>query len=196
MARPQPGATVVRMISKTAKTLSAATALAAIAGGFIGAGTAHAQVAQLSSANPNLDQLVQKGWDTYTGAVLGNKGGMLLKDLPKDAKPLAAKDVKEALAQPLQAKEDAAITLTFTPQGRLNYDDGCNVGNATYKVNARGGVKVGAFAETQRLCDPTRMNKSDELKSILRAGPAVYKLNDDTIALGAQGKMIEFLGVA
>ena len=40
------------------------------------------------------------------------------------------------------------------------------------------------------------MNKSDELKSILRAGPAVYKLNDDTIALGAQGKMIEFLGVA
>ena len=53
-------------------------------------------------------------------------------------------------------------------------------------------MKVGAIAQTQRLCDPTNMNKADELTSILRSNPSVYRLDNETIALAAQGKAIEF----
>lgn len=180
------------MASKTAKTLSAATALAALAGGFFGAGSANAQ---LSSAGPNVDinKWVQMGWETYTGTVLSNGSGFLLK--PAVGESLPADQAKAALAQPLAAKEDNSITLSFN-DGRLSYFDGCNSGGASYSVDKRGAIKVGNLAETMRLCDPTTANKADELKAILRANPQVRVLDDDTVALAAQGKMIEFVKTA
>ncbi len=176
------------MASKIAKTLSAATAFAALAGGFFGAGTANAQ---LSSAGPNVDinKWVQMGWDTYTGSVL-KSGGFLLK--PAVGESLPADQAKTALAQPLAAKEDHSITLSFN-DGRLSYFDGCNSGGASYSVDKRGAIKVGNLAETMRLCDPTTANKADEFKAILRANPQVRVLDDDTVALAAEGKMIEFV---
>lgn len=179
------------MVSKTAKTLSAATALAALAGGFFGAGTAHAQT---SSVGPNVDinEWVQMGWETYTGSVL-KSGGFLLK--PAVGESLPADKVTAELTQPLAAKEDNSITLSFN-DGRLSYFDGCNSGGASYSVDKRGAIKVGNLAETMRLCDPTTANKADELKAILRANPQVRVLDDDTVALAAQNKMIEFVKTA
>lgn len=60
-------------------------------------------------------------------------------------------------------------------------------------MDDRGTVQIGNPAETQRLCDPSTMNKADELKAILRANPAVFQVNNGTISLGAQGKAIEFV---
>ena len=179
------------MISKTVKTLSAATALAALAGGFIGAGTANAQMS--SNGPADIEGWTQMGWSAFSGSVI-NKGGshMLLKNLPEGAKPLPAEKAKAALEGPLPVKGDASMTVTFGPDGKLSFFDGCNAGSAGYSIDSPGAVKVGAIAQTQRLCDPTKMNKADELKSILLSNPSVYRLNNETIALAAQGKAIEF----
>lgn len=183
------------MTSKTVKTFSAATALAALAGGFIGAGTANAQ---MSSNGPvDIEGLTQMGWSAFSGSVI-NKGGahMLLKNLPEGAKPLPADKAKAALKGQLPVKGDASMTVTFGPDGKLSFFDGCNAGSAGYSIEDSGAVKVGPIGETQRLCDPTRMNKADELKSILRSNPSVYRIDNETIALAAQGKAIEFLKTA
>lgn len=132
-------------------------------------------------------------WETYTGTVLSKGGGFLLR--PATGESLPADQAKVALAQPLAAKEDNSITLSFN-DGRLSYFDGCNSGGASYSVDQRGAVKVGNLAETMRLCDPTTANKADEFKAILRANPQVRLLDDDTVALAAQGKMIEFVKTA
>lgn len=180
------------MASKTAKTLSAATALAALAGGFFGAGAAHAQTSS-GGSNVDINKWVQMGWDTYNGTVLSNGSGFLLK--PAVGESLPADKVTAELTQPLAAKDDHSITLSFD-DGRLSYFDGCNSGGASYSVDKRGTIKVGNLVETMRLCDPTTANKADELKAILRANPQVRLLDDDTVALAAQGKMIEFVKTA
>lgn len=178
------------MATKTAKTVTVATALAALAGGVLGAGHAEAQTSSVGPAN--VDQWVQMGWSAYGDSVI-KSGGFLMRDLPEGAQPLAAPQARQALATPLEAKEDSTIALTFYPDGRLYYYDGCNSGNASYEVDDRGTVQIGNPAETQRLCDPSTMNKADELKAILRANPAVFQVNNGTISLGAQGKAIEFV---
>lgn len=182
------------MATKTAKTVTVATALAALAGGVLGVGDAGAQTtAQMSSAGPaDLDQWVQMGWSAYGDSVINSGGGFLMQDLPEGAQPLAAPQARQALASPLEAKADSTISLTFSPDGRLSYYDGCNSGGASYEVDDRGTVQIGSLVETQRLCDPSTMNKADELKAILRANPAVFQLGPGAIALGAQGKAIEF----
>lgn len=183
------------MTSKTVKTLSAATALAALAGGFFGVGTANAQMS--SNGPADIEGWTQMGWSAFSGSVI-NKGGshMLLKNLPEGVKPLPAEKAKAALQEPLPVKGDASMTVTFGPDGKLSFFDGCNAGSAGYSIDGTGAVKVGTIAETQRLCDPTKMNKADELKSILRSNPSVYRFDDETIALAAQGKAIEFSKVA
>lgn len=178
------------MTSKTVKTLSAATALAALAGGVIGAGTANAQ---LSSNGPaDIEGWTQMGWSAFSGSVI-NKGGnyVLLRDLPADAKPLTGADAKAALAGPLTAKGDSTINVSFGQNGKLSFYDGCNAGSAPFTLGNDGTVNAGNLAVTQRLCDPTKMNKSDEVKAMLRAKPAVYRIDKTTVALVAQGKALE-----
>lgn len=183
------------MTSKNVKTLSAATALAALAGGFFGAGTANAQMS--SNGPADIEGWTQMGWSAFSGSVI-NKGGshMLLKNLPQGAKPLPAEKAKATLAGALPVKGDASMTVTFGPDGKLSFFDGCNAGSAGYSIDGAGVVKVRAIAQTQRLCDPTTMNKADELKSILLSKPSVYRLDEETIALAAQGKAIEFTKAA
>lgn len=183
------------MTSKTKKMLSAATALAVLAGGFFGAGTANAQMS--SNGPADIEGWTQMGWSAFSGSVI-NKGGsyMLLKNLPEGAKPLPAEKAKVSLKGTLPVKGDASMTVTFGPDGKLSFFDGCNAGSAGYSIDGAGAVKVGTIAETQRLCDPTKMNKADELKSILRSNPSVYRIDNETIALAAQGKAIEFAKAA
>ena len=178
------------MTSKTVKTLSTATALAALAGGIFGTGTAHAQMSSVGPAN--LEGWTQMGWSAFSGSVI-NKGGnyMLLRDLPADAKLLTGADAKAALAGPLTAKGDGTISLSFGQDGKLSFYDGCNAGSAPYTLDDGGTVKIGSLAVTQRLCDPTKMNKSDEVKAMLQAKPAVYRIDKATVALVAQGKALE-----
>ena len=182
---------LVPMTSKTKKTLSAATALAALAGSFIGAGTANAQMSSKGLAD--IERWMQTGWSAFSSSVI-NKGGshMLLKNLPEGAKPLPAEKAKAALKGTMPVKGDASMTVTFGPDGELSFFDGCNAGSAGYSIDRAGAVKVRNIAETQRLCDPTTMNKADELKSVLRSNPSVYRFDNETIALAAQGKAIEF----
>lgn len=180
------------MISKTVKTLSAATALAALAGGFIGAGTANAQMS--SSGPADIEGWTHMGWSAFSGSVI-NKGGnyVLLRDLPAGAKPLTGADAKAAIAGPLNAKGDGTISLSFGQDGKLSFYDGCNAGSAPYTLDDGGTVKAGNLAVTQRLCDPTTMNKSDEVKAMLQAKPAVYRIDKTTVALVAKGKALELV---
>ena len=69
--------------------------LAALAGGFIGAGTANAQMS--SNGPADIEGWTQMGWSAFSGSVI-NKGGshMLLKNLPEGAKPLSAEKAKAA----------------------------------------------------------------------------------------------------
>lgn len=178
-----------KTMSTTAKIVSAATALAASAGAVLGAGVASAQ---MSSTGQGVDQWVQQALSTQDSAVMRQGSGFVMKDLPEGAQPLPVREAKAALAKPIEAKDDPNIALTFYPEGRVYYYDGCNSGNASYEVDGRGAVHVGPMAETQRLCEPAAMDKADELKAILRANPSVYRIDTNTIALGAQGKAIEF----
>lgn len=68
------------MATKTAKTVTVATALAALAGGVLGAGHAEAQTSSVGPAN--VDQWVQMGWSAYGDSVI-KSGGFLMRDLPE-----------------------------------------------------------------------------------------------------------------
>ncbi len=179
---------------KNVKKLSVATAAAvALAGGALGTGTAGAQ--ELSSASGIQGRIAQ-----MSSAIHGPgkaQDSQLTVDLPQGANHLDPMKATTALNTPLQAKNNKDITLEFKPAGNtdgtLAYNDGCNAGNATYHFDSAGNLRVGDLAETLALCDDAATADADALKTILQANPAVYQLDENTVALASQGKAIEFV---
>ena len=182
-----------RATVKNVKKLTVATVAVALAGGALGTGTAGAQ--ELSSVSGIQGRIAE-----MSSALHGPgkaQDSQLTVDMPQGANHLDPVKATAALNTPLQAKKNEGITLEFKPAGNadgtLAYNDGCNAGNATYHFDSAGNLRVGALAETLALCDDTATADADALKTILQANPAVYQLDENTVALGSQGKAIEFV---
>ena len=178
--------------------MTTASALVALAAGS--AGTAGAQ--GLSSSPALADYIDVDRVGQLNSTVLGGASVDAAKQrttqsgiavsLPEGAKPLPAAEAKEAVVGLWHAKQSKAMTLELRGDGTLTYDDGCNSGNGTYHFDDKGLLHVGDLSETRVMCDSATMDNANELKSLLRAKPAVYQA-DGGFALGSQGKAIEFL---
>ncbi|MCT1450690.1 META domain-containing protein [Corynebacterium sp. p3-SID1194] len=188
------------MVSKTlatVKKMTVATAAVAIAGGALGAGTAGAQ--ELSSTSEIKDRATQLSSTLQGPKNDAGKGqdSTLIVDLPQGSNHLDPVKAKAALTGPLKAKNNENISLEFTPSGTpdgtLSYDDGCNAGNANYHFDSADNLRISDFAETLALCEGAGAADADALKTILQANPAVYQIDDNTVALASQGKAIEFV---
>lgn len=177
--------------------MTTAAALIALAAGS--AGTAGAQ--GLSSSVDlaqyiDVDRVGQLNSTVLGGASVDaakqrtTQSGIMV-DLPEGAQPLPTAEAKDAVVSLWQAKQSKAMTLELRGDGTLTYDDGCNSGNGTYRVDDNGLLHVGDLSETRVMCDTATMDNANELKTLLRAHPAVYQL-DSGLALGSQGKAIEF----
>ena len=113
--------------------------------------------------------------------------------LVEGATQLPNDQVQPALDTTLRAKNNDKVTVDFRPDGTLTYNDGCNTGNSTYQVDTTGRLRVGDLNETRMACPPGAEVAANDLKTILRAGPAVFQVDPSTLALAAQGQSIEFV---
>lgn len=184
-----PAATVWGMGIKTQKTLSIATALAALAGGTLGVGTAGAQ-----ERSSSIDQFVQMSSSLFSNPAGQQPAGTgLMVPLAEGATQLPNDQVQPALDTTLRAKNNDKVTVDFRSDGTLTYNDGCNTGNSTYQVDTTGRLRVGDLNETRMACPPGAEVAANDLKTILRAGPAVFQVDPSTLALAAQGQSVEFV---
>ena len=82
--------------------------------------------------------------------------------------------------------------MTFNSDGTLAYNDGCNSGGASYKLDQTDAIVVENLNSTLRACSPDAMADADALKAILSAKPVVFPLEGNNYALGSQGQVIQF----
>lgn len=197
---------------KTAWKLTTATAIAALAFGVAPAGAqglssssdlagvvAHApNVPDLNVADyVDVDRVGQLNATVLGGAsadAAAKRAGQsrVLTALPHGAQPLPKDEAKAAVVGTLQAVKSAAMTVELRGDGTLTYDDGCNSGNGVYTVDERGLLHVGELSETRVMCESATMDNAADLKQVLQSTPAVYRLDNGNLALGSQGKAIEF----
>ena len=60
-------------------------------------------------------------------------------------------------------------------------------------MDTTGRLRVGDLNETRMACPPGAEVAANDLKTILRAGPAVFQVDPSTLALAAQGQSVEFV---
>lgn len=187
------------MISRTLKKVTTATAFVALAGGVLGAGTAGAQ--ELSS----IDSLQSSQIQELSSRLFGGPGTPEAPEAPEGSgliekyedvdglqDKLPADEAQKVLNGTFTAKKNPAISVTFNDDGTLAYNDGCNSGGASYKLDQTDAIAVENLNSTLRACAPDAMADADALKAILSAKPVVFPVEGNTFALGSQGQVIQF----
>lgn len=187
------------MISRTLKKVTTATAFVALAGGVLGAGTAGAQ--ELSS----IDSLQSSQIQELSSRLFGGPGTPEAPEAPEGSgliekyedvdglqDKLPADEAQKVLNGTFTAKKNPAISVTFNDDGTLAYNDGCNSGGASYKLDQTDAIVVENLNSTLRACAPDAMADADALKAILSAKPVVFPVEGNTFALGSQGQVIQF----
>ncbi len=187
------------MISRTLKKVTTATAFVALAGGVLGAGTAGAQ--ELSSVDSLQSSQIQElssrlfgGPGTPEDSEAPEGSGLIEKyeDVDGLQDKLPADEAQKVLNGTFTAKKNPEISVTFNSDGTLAYNDGCNSGGASYKLDQTDAIVVENLNSTLRACAPDAMADADALKAILSAKPVVFPLEGNNYALGSQGQVIQF----
>lgn len=188
------------MISRTLKKATTATAFVALAGGALGAGTAGAQ--ELSSVDSAKSSQIQELSSRLFGDSFSSskdpeapQGSDLVEkyeDVDGLQDKLPADEAQKVLNGTFTAKKNPAISVTFNDDGTLAYNDGCNSGGASYKLDQTDAIVVENLNSTLRACAPDAMADADALKAILSAKPVVFPVEGNTFALGSQGQVIQF----
>ncbi|MEO5303482.1 MULTISPECIES: META domain-containing protein [Corynebacterium] len=187
------------MISRTLKKVTTATAFVALAGGVLGAGTAGAQ--ELSSVDSLQSSQIQElssrlfgGPGTPEDSEAPEGSGLIEKyeDVDGLQDKLPADEAQKVLNGTFTAKKNPEISVTFNSDGTLAYNDGCNSGGASYKLDQTDAIVVENLNSTLRACSPDAMADADALKAILSAKPVVFPLEGNNYALGSQGQVIQF----
>ncbi|MBE7364153.1 META domain-containing protein [Corynebacterium aurimucosum] len=187
------------MISRTLKKVTTATAFVALAGGVLGAGTAGAQ--EPSSADSVKSSQIQElssrlfgGPGTPEDSEAPEGSGLIEKyeDVDGLQDKLPADEAQKVLNGTFTAKKNPAISVTFNEDGTLNFNDGCNSGGGSYKLDQTDAVVAENLTSTMRACAPDEMADADALNAILSAKPVVFPVEGNTFALGSQGQVIQF----
>lgn len=187
------------MISRTLKKVTTATAFVALAGGVLGAGTAGAQ--EPSSADSVKSSQIQElssrlfgGPGTPEDSEAPEGSGLIEKyeDVDGLQDKLPADEAQKVLNGTFTAKKNPAISVTFNEDGTLNFNDGCNSGGGSYKLDQTDAVVAEDLTSTMRACAPDEMADADALNAILSAKPVVFPVEGNTFALGSQGQVIQF----
>ncbi|OFN78073.1 hypothetical protein HMPREF2537_06230 [Corynebacterium sp. HMSC074E01] len=188
------------MISRTLKKVTTATAFVALAGGVLGAGTAGAQ--EMSSADSVKTSQIQELSSRLFGDSFSSSkdseapegSGLIEKyeDVDGLQDKLPADEAKKVLIGTFTAKKNPEISVTFNDDGTLTFNDGCNSGGGSYKLDQTDAVVVENLNSTMRACAPEEMADADALNAILSAKPVVIPVEGNTFALGSQGQVIQF----
>ncbi len=82
----------------------------------------------------------------------------------------------------------ATATLVFTDDGRLEVDNGCNIGGGTYEVTD-GRLRVGELMTTLRACDAPAAQLESAVMGVLNAEEIEYAIDAGSLTLmaGDQG---------
>ena len=82
----------------------------------------------------------------------------------------------------------ATATLLFTDDGRLEVDNGCNIGGGTYEVTD-GTLRVGELMTTLRACDAPAAQLESAVMGVLHAEEIEYAVDAGSLTLiaGDQG---------
>ena len=117
----------------------------------------------------------------------------LVTNLPEGATKLQPKEGNETISGKLVStvKPDA-VSITLQDDGILSFEDGCNGGIADYSFDSEGALEVGTITSTQMACEPAVMADAAAITKILESKPAIYQLDDSTLALAAGDDAIEF----
>lgn len=117
----------------------------------------------------------------------------LVTTLPEGATKLQPKGGNETISGKLVStvKPDA-VSITLQDDGTLSFEDGCNGGNAEYSFDSEGALEVGTITSTQMACEPAAMADAAAITKILESKPAIYQLDNSTLALAAGDDAIEF----
>lgn len=188
------------MISRTLKKVTTATAFVALAGGVLGAGTAGAQ--EPSSADSVKSSQIQELSSRLFGDSFSSSkdseapegSGLIEKYEEVDGlqDKLPADEAQKVLNGTFTAKKNPEISVTFNDDGTLNFNDGCNSGGGSYKLDQTDAIVVENLNSTMRACAPDEMADADALNAILSAKPVVFPVEGNTFALGSQGQAIQF----
>lgn len=188
------------MISRTLKKVTTATAFVALAGGVLGAGTAGAQ--EMSSVDSVKTSQIQELSSRLFGDSFSSSkdseapegSGLIEKYEEVDGlqDKLPADEAQKVLNGTFTAKKNPAISVTFNDDGTLTYNDGCNSGGGSYKLDQTDAIVVENLNSTMRACAPDEMADADALNAILSAKPVVFPVEGNTFALGSQGQVIQF----
>lgn len=162
------------MISRTLKKVTTATAVVALAGSVLDAGTVGAQ--KMSSADSvKISQIQELSSSLFGDSFSSSKdseapaGSGLIEnyedvDGPKEKLP--ADEAQKVLDGTFTAKKNPAIFVTFNDDGTLNFNDGCNSGGGSYTLDQTDAIVVENLNSTMRACAlmrwlmPTRLTPS------------------------------------
>ncbi|ACP33321.1 putative secreted protein [Corynebacterium aurimucosum ATCC 700975] len=188
------------MISRTLKKVTTATAFVALAGSVLGAGTAGAQ--EMSSVDSVKTSQIQELSSRLFGDSFSSSedseapegSGLIEKyeDVDGLQDKLPADEAQKVLNGTFTAKKNPEISVTFNEDGTLNFNDGCNSGGGSYKLDQTDAIVVENLNSTMRVCAPDEMADADALNAILSAKPVVFPVEGNTFALGSQGQVIQF----
>jgi heat shock protein HslJ len=87
----------------------------------------------------------------------------------------------------------ATATLVFTDDGRLELDNGCNVGGGTYEVTD-GTLRVGVLETTLRACEAAAAQLESAVMSVLNAGELEWSIDASFLTLMAGDNGLGLLG--
>lgn len=117
----------------------------------------------------------------------------LVTTLPEGATKLQPKEGNKTISGKLVSTvRPEAVSITLQDDGTLSFEDGCNGGTAEYSFDSEGALEVGSIASTQVACEPAAMADAAAITKILESKPAIYQLDDSTLALAAGDDAIEF----
>lgn len=172
-----------------AKTLSASAAAVAA---FTMAGIAQAQTipeepaAQSTAGETAVQPEVQD-------APQVSEDQTMIVPLPEDAHQQQLKGSANGIAGSLESSVNPNVTMTFSEDGNLNFNDGCNSGFTTYEFTEDGALQVGELATTRMACDEDTQADVDAFTSILTSNPHFYRVDGQTLMLGNPEGAIEFV---
>lgn len=93
-------------------------------------------------------------------------------------------------AAPQAAAADIQTHLTFSPDGTLSGNMGCNGFSGTYTLQADGQINFGTIMSTLMACPDPQMAQEGATFQVLK-GTAVYKLEGSTLTITSEdGKTV------
>jgi heat shock protein HslJ len=120
-------------------------------------------------------------------------GGALAQS-PTDLGPLTAAPWQLTQMNGSAVPANAGITAAFTEDGHLSGSAGCNDYNATYSVDASGGMSVGPIAETRKACADDINARERGYLDALQA-TSTWAIRSGTLTLtNPQGNVLSYVG--